>query len=53
MVMSQRYVVACALPAVDLVKQAPMIRERLHATARTLQAALNAPLAAGHGAAAA
>ena len=31
--LSQRYVVACALPAV-MVKQAPVIRERLHATAR-------------------
>ncbi|MEU8005056.1 helix-turn-helix domain-containing protein [Catellatospora sp. NPDC049111] len=51
--LSQRFVVACALPAVDLVKQAPMIRERLHATARTLQSALNAPLTAAHGAAAA
>ena len=49
----QRYVVACALPAVDLMKQAPVIRERLHATARTLQAALNAPLAAAPGATAA
>lgn len=42
--LSQRFVVACALPAVDLVKQAPAIRERLHATARSLKTALTMPV---------
>ncbi|GHJ50538.1 hypothetical protein Cs7R123_78800 [Catellatospora sp. TT07R-123] len=44
--LSQRYVVACALPAVDLVAQAPVIRERLYGTARALASALNPPLSA-------
>jgi DNA-binding IclR family transcriptional regulator len=43
--LSQRYVVACALPAVDLVKQAPIIRERLHSTARSLALAIATPVA--------
>lgn len=40
--LSQRFVVACALPAVDLVKQAPIIRERLYTTAHALNRAITA-----------
>lgn len=36
----QRYVVACALPAADLMKQAPMLREQLSQTAQGLAKAL-------------
>ena len=36
----QRYVVACALPAADMMKQAPLLRDRLSQTARDLARAL-------------
>lgn len=36
----QRYVVACALPAPDLMKQAPLLRDQLARTARDLANAL-------------
>jgi DNA-binding IclR family transcriptional regulator len=36
----QRYVVACALPAADLMKQAPLLRDQLTQTARDLARAL-------------
>jgi DNA-binding IclR family transcriptional regulator len=40
---SQRYAIACALPAAELMKHAPVIRERLYATARNLAKALATP----------
>lgn len=39
--MHQRYVIACALPAADLMKKAPMLREQLMKTAQGLARVLN------------